>query len=258
MNSNITVKRRLCVLLFLLGTCVAGQVLAWNPFKEKEGVTITVAAPYIELRTGPGRGYPVVHVVEKGEHLRVYKRITDWYRVETDAGIDGWVKNSELNDSYTEDGNLAIFSIPAKEAYVNRKWEFGAAGGEFSGSEALTTYVGYHLTKNISTELKYTQAYGDFSTVKLLTVNAVHQIWPEWRVSPFFTLGSGILQTSPSAGLVETVDREDSVITVGGGFFIYASRNFLLRAEYNNHTVLTSRNNNEEVNEWKAGFSVFF
>jgi len=255
---NNLVKRYFCIFVVVCSPLYAHSTWAWNPFKEKEGVIITVAAPYVELRTGPGRGYPVVHVAEKNETLRVYKSKTDWYRVETDNGIDGWVKNSELNDSLTEDGDLAVFSVPAKEAYENRKWEFGVAGGEFSDSEALTGYVGYHLTKNISAELKYTQAFGDFSNVKLLTVNAVHQIWPEWRVSPFFTLGSGIIQTSPSAGLVETVDREDSVLTVGGGFFIYASRNFLLRAEYNNHTVLTSRNANEEVNEWKAGFSVFF
>jgi uncharacterized protein YgiM (DUF1202 family) len=248
----------LCILVFFVAQLSLSEAWAWNPFKEKEGVTITVAAPFIELRTGPGRGYPIVHVAEKGEQLRVYKRITDWYRVETSSGIDGWVKNTELNDNLAEDGSLAVFSIPAKEAYINRSWEFGIAGGEFSGSEALTGYVGYHLTQNISAELKYTQAFGDFSNLKLLTVNAVHQIWPEWRVSPFFTIGSGILQTSPSSGLVETVDREDSVLSVGGGFFIYASRNFLLRAEYNNHTALTSRNDNEEVDEWKAGFSVFF
>lgn len=219
---------------------------------------ITVNSPYIEIRTGPGRGYPVIHVAERDESLRVYKSLTDWYKVETDNGVKGWVKNTELNDALLDSGDLAQFAKPSREAYNERKFEFGLMGGDFSGAESMTYYASYHLTPNISTELKYSEAFGEFSSIKLYTVNAVHQTWPKWRVSPFFSLGSGIMQTFPNSGLVETEDREDSVLTVGGGFFIYASRNFLIRTEYNSHTVLTSREQNEEVHEWKAGFSVFF
>jgi len=31
-----------------------------------------------------------------------------------------------------------------------------------------------------------------------------------------------------------------------------------MRLEYNNYLALTSRDDNEEVNEWKMGFNVFF
>ncbi len=256
-------KALFCVLVFLTGFATNPSAHAWslsslNPLKAKEGVVVSVTAPFIELRTGPGRGYPITHVAERGENIRVFKRITDWYKVETDKGIIGWVKNDELNDSLTSDGYLAVFSKSAREEYETRKWEVGMSGGEFSGAEALTAYIGYHLTPHVSSEIKYTQAFGDFSNIKLYSVNVVHQAWPEWRISPFFTLGAGIMQTNPNASLVETVDREDSILTVGGGFFIYASRNFLVRTEYNSHTGLTSREENEEVNEWKVGFSVFF
>ena len=256
-------KALLCVCVLLTGFAGTPAAHAWslsslNPFKAKEGVMLTVRAPFIELRTGPGRGYPITHVVERGDTIRVFKRLTDWYKVETEKGIVGWVKNEELNDSLTEDGYLAEFSKPAREEYEARKWELGMAGGEFSGAESLTAYIGYHLTPHISTELKYTQAFGDFSNVKLYSINAVHQAWPEWRISPFFTLGAGVMETNPNASLVETVDREDSVLTVGAGVFIYATRNFLIRTEYNSHSGLTSREENEEVDEWKVGFSVFF
>lgn len=263
MKHKLIIKTWFCACLFLTSLALHPVANAWslsklNPFTAKEGVLITVTAPFIELRTGPGRGYPITHVAERHESVRVFKRFTDWYKVETEDGVIGWVKNDELNDSLTEDNYLAVFSRPAFEEYANRKWEIGMAGGEFSGAEALTAYIGYHLTPHISTELKFTQAFGEFSNVKLYSVNAVHQAWPNWRISPFFTLGAGIMQTDPNASLVETVDREDSVLTVGGGFFIYASRNFLIRTEYNSHTGLTSRDENEEVNEWKVGFSVFF
>jgi len=231
---------------------------AWNPLAANEGITVTVTAPYIELHSGPGRGYPVFHVAERGEPLRVYKRHTDWYKVEAASGQIGWVKRDELTDSLAADGSYADFSKPGRQAYTDRGWELGVLGGSFSEADALTAYIGYHLTPNISAELKFTEAFGEFSTIKLYSINAVHQPWPEWWISPFFTLGTGIMQTSPNSGLVQTVDREDSAVTTGGGLFIYASRNFLVRMEYNNHTVLTNRAQNEEVHEWKAGFSVFF
>jgi hypothetical protein len=38
----------------------------------------------------------------------------------------------------------------------------------------------------------------------------------------------------------------------------YLTDRFILRVEYKRHTVLTSRDDNEEIDQWKAGFSVFF
>lgn len=258
MKRHNTARATCLALTLLLCSAALPAYAGWNPLAPPKGQEISVNAPYVELRTGPGRGYPVIHVAERGEILRVYKSKTDWYKTETLKGIVGWVKNTELNDSLLASGELAQFSKPGREQYNDRKIEFGLMGGDFSGADSLTYYVSYHLTPNISSELKYTESFGEFSSVKLYSVNAVHQTWPKWRVSPFFSLGAGIMQTSPNSGLVETIDREDSVLTVSGGFFIYASRNFLLRTEYNSHTVLTSREQNEEVHEWKAGFSVFF
>ena len=36
-----------------------------------------------------------------------------------------------------------------------------------------------------------------------------------------------------------------------------SSKRFIFRVEYKHHTVLTSRDDNEEIDEWIAGFSVF-
>ena len=82
--------------------------------------------------------------------------------------------------------------------------------------------------------------------------------FPEWRIAPFFIMGAGTAVTSPSAALVETEDRQDNLLTVGGGFIFYLSQRFSLRAEYNHHTLLTTRESNQEVDEWKTGFSVSF
>lgn len=259
-NSSFNPLRKAAktISLFIIGALsllVAQGAFAWW---GNDGVDVTVIDPFAEMRTGPGRGYPVFHVVEKGESVRLFKRRTDWYKVETTSGKTGWVNRASLNATLGPDGDVIDFAVPGWQDFVNRRWEFGFLGGDFEGARSLTTYLGYHLTHNIAGELKYTQAFGSFSDSKLASINVVHQPFPEWRLSPFFTLGTGILEISPSSDLVLVEDREDSVMTVGGGFLFYLSRSFLLRMEYNNHTVLTTRENNEEVEEWKAGFSVFF
>lgn len=227
-------------------------------FFKKEGVHLVVIDPFVEMHTGPGRGFPVFHVIEKGEKLHLFKRKNDWFKTRTEDGVVGWVKREELIKTLGPDGSEIDFSAPNWQDYVDRRWEFGVLGGNFAEAEALTTYIGFHLTQNISTELKYTQTFSSIGNNKLLSINAVHKPFPSWRISPFFLLGTGEIDISPNSTLVQSEDRENPVLTVGGGALIYVSRRFLLRLEFNNHTLLTKREENEEVDEWKAGFSVFF
>ncbi len=230
---------------------------AWNPFKD-EILDVTILDPYVEMHTGPGRGFPITHVAEKGETITLLKKRTDWYKARTSKGITGWIKRDELHATLGPDGPELIFAAPGREEYYNRKWELGVLGGDFSGARGLTTYMGYHLTPNLTTELKLTQAFGNFSNSKLASLNMVHTAFPGWYASPFFTVGAGMIKISPSSDLGQTEDRTDPALTAGIGVNVYLSRSFLLRLEYNEHKILTTRENNEEVEEWKAGFSVFF
>ena len=58
--------------------------------------------------------------------------------------------------------------------------------------------------------------------------------------------------------IVQGEDRTDQIAHAGGGLRIYATRRFVLRAEFKSYVVFTSRDDNEEVEEWKVGFAVFF
>src|SRR5436190_924218 len=52
---------------------------------------ILIADPYIELHTGPGRGFPIFYVAERGQEVEIVKRRTDWFMVRTSRDIEGWV-----------------------------------------------------------------------------------------------------------------------------------------------------------------------
>jgi hypothetical protein len=71
-------------------------------------------------------------------------------------------------------------------------------------------------------------------------------------------LGTGVLRTEPKATLVQTEDRTDQVGHVGIGLRAHLTRRLLLRGEYSSYLAFTSRDDNEEVDEWKAGFAFFF
>ena len=72
-------------------------LLAFYPERAtaaKELRKVAVAEPYVELHTGPGRGYPVFYIAERGETVELLKQRTDWIKLRTARGVEGWAHNS--------------------------------------------------------------------------------------------------------------------------------------------------------------------
>jgi uncharacterized protein YgiM (DUF1202 family) len=219
---------------------------------------VRVAEPYIELHTGAGRGYPVFHVVDRGELVEVIKRRTDWFLVRSARGKEGWVKREEMQLTLSPEGAATQFAEADFGDFSRRRWEAGVMAGDFEGANVMTAYAGYYLTSNLSTELQFTQAFGDFSDALSASVNVLAQPFPEWRLSPFFLLGTGVIYTDPNVTLVNEQDRTEQITQVGLGVRWYLTRRFIVRAEYQNHVILQDKDDNQEINEWKAGFAFFF
>ena len=219
---------------------------------------VSVADPYLEMHTGPGRGYPIFHVVDRGESVAIVMQRTDWYRVRTQDGTEGWVDRAQMELTLQPDGQKVSFDRVVQDDFTNARWEAGVLAGDFGGANILSLYGGYSINPYISIELWGSQILGNFSNGWMGSVNVVHEAWPNWRMSPFFTLGTGFIRTDPKSTIVQSDDRSNQVAHAGAGFRIYTSRRFLLRAEYKSYVVFTSRNENEEMEEWKVGFAFFF
>ena len=236
----------------------AGLLLPGLSLADDDVLRVQVMAPYIEMHTGPGAAYPVHQVAERDEWVSILKRRTDWFLIETGRGRQGWVAINEMRRTRLEDGNPLPLTSYSEDDFRDRSWEFSFYGGDMEGAALLGLYAGYAFNENLSTEISFSQALGDFSSEYLIDVNLVSQPFPEWRYSPFFTLGSGVIQTKPSATLVETEDRTDTTAHVGAGLRVYLTRRFFLRGEFRHYTVFTSREENEDFDQWKIGLGFFF
>jgi hypothetical protein len=227
-------------------------------FAPQAPIEVTVNDAFINVYNAPGRGYPIFHVVERGETITLLKMKTDWIKIKTQRGIEGWIKRNDVLLTLGPDGMAPEFPDTTQADYLVNRFELGAAYGDFDGADSFSANLGYRFTKNLSTEIRLAQNTGQYSDSQVIALAILHQPFPEWRVSPFIGIGAGKLKTMPSATLVQSEDREDNLLQASLGAYIHITGRFFVRAEYINDYVLTSRNTNEEVNEWKIGFSVFF
>lgn len=219
---------------------------------------VQVVEPFLELHTGPGRAYPVFHVVEQGERIEVFRQRTDWFQVRTAEGVEGWVRWRALRGTRTADGTPPAVATAGADDFQHRRWEAGFRLGRLEGATLISAYGAYALTENLYLQLTGSQALGDFSDSVLGDVALGIQPFPDWRVSPYFALGTGVIHTEPAATLVQARDRTDQFAYVGVGLRAQVGRRLLLRAGYRNLVVFTSRNDNEELDEWHAGLAFFF
>ncbi|MCZ6458477.1 MAG: outer membrane beta-barrel protein [Gammaproteobacteria bacterium] len=249
----------------LLGLLLATPALAvYNPLNLLQNYQpeVVVSDPYVEMHTGPGRGYPIFYVAGQGDAITLLKQRTDWFKIRLARGAhrtkEGWVHIDQMRHTLDLDGNPIEFVDYGIDSFSGRRWEMGITGGDFEGAAAITTYVGYAVNPYITLQIEASQILGDFSDGSMFGANILMYPFPNWRVSPYFTIGTGIVEIEPQTTIVQAEDRRDEIAHAGVGANIYLSDRFILRFEYKRHTVLTSRDDNEEIDQWKTGFSIFF
>ena len=238
-----------CGLLIFL----AATATAWA-----EGLEVTVADPFLEMRTGPGRAFPVVHVVERGEKVRVEKRRTDWFQVIDENGREGWVHKGQMAETLVPAGVKMEIDDPGREDFGAHRREVGLLVGDYGGSNVVTAYGAYAFNEHLSAEVALSHLLGNFSDGQYLTLGVTHVPRPDWRIQPFLSIGTGVIRIEPKGTLVGTEVRTDQVAYAGIGVRAYVARRFIVRGEFKEYVVFTDRDENEEDTEWKIGFAFFF
>ena len=224
----------------------------------REYLQLFVSEPYLELHTGPGRGYPVFHVVPRDESVDVLFRRTDWFKVRTEHGVEGWASQADMLKTVLADGSPFKFEVGDQAGFSSHRFELGVFAGEYGGANLLSAYWSVSLNPQMAVEAAVGQFLGRFSNGETGDLGFAHVISPDTRWSPFLTLGVGVVHIEPKATLVAPANRTEQTAYVGGGIRYYLTRRFFMRTEYKAHYIFTKRNANEEADEWKLGFGFFY
>ena len=237
---------------------LAGGLAAASVHAEDVNTRVQIVEPYLEVYTGPGRGYPVAQVVERGEWIEITRRRTDWFKIRTSRGKEGWAPRAAIETTVTEAGTPMRLRDVLSDDYRSRRFEAGFAGGLLEGDSYMQVRAGYRFHENLSGEFTVGLATGDFSTSNLYYVSLLSEPFPEWRLSPFFSLGLGRYYSTPKATLVGAIDTESNMANAALGARFYLTRRFVVRGDYRRHVVFVDQNRINEYNELSLGISLFF
>jgi hypothetical protein len=243
--------RRLLALLLVLQAFHVAVLEAKTRY-----VDVVVTDPFLEMHSGPGRGYPVVYVVARDELVTILFSRTDWYKVRAPRGQEGWVRRSDLSRTVLETGEPA--PIPPYPDFASHRWEFGAGYGEFNHENLVTAYGDFGLTDSLDIEAVVQQAFGTIDNRYIATIGLRHTFIPEWKwFSPTAGIGTGY-QYIDNKSPPQPIERHNQMAYVSLGFRGFITRRFMWRADWRKYEVFTNQNQTEEPEEWKVGVAVFF
>src|SRR5580692_9090095 len=177
--------RRLLALLLLLQAFSVGLVHAKEQLLE-----VVVAEPYLEMHSGPGRGYPVVYVVGRDEVVTILYSRTDWFKVRAPRGQEGWARRTDLALTKLASGEPA--PIPPYPDFATHRWELGVGYGVFNHENLVTGWGDFGLTNSLDAELAVEQAFGTIDNRYIATLGLRHTFIPEFKwISPTAGIGFG-------------------------------------------------------------------
>lgn len=219
---------------------------------------VQVIEPYVELRSGPGRGYPVFHVAPRSEWIEILRRKTDWYLVRTRDEKTGWVKRHDLELTFTEAGIPKRFRDTFLDSYLAKRLEVGLLAGNLEGDVTMSLIADYEFTALAAAELTLEQISGTFSSAQVVSVGLISKPFPTWRFRPFFTLGFAHFFDTPRTTLVDPATTDSPAAILGFGVQVPLSRRFALRGEYRNFVILVDDEKTKDFDQFSAGFTVLF
>src|ERR1700722_303818 len=111
---------------------------------------LVVTEPYLEMHSGPGRGFPVVYVVGRDELVTVLYSRTEGYKVRAPHGQEGWVRRADLALTALASGEPA--PIPPYPDFSTHRWEVGAGYGVYNRQNLVTAYADFLITDSIDAE----------------------------------------------------------------------------------------------------------
>jgi hypothetical protein len=262
-NTFLSLFRRCVLSTFLLsGFLVPTSLVQAAESAAESLLSLEVIDSFVEVRTGPGRGYPVFYVIEQGERVDVLTRRTDWYEVKSESGKVGWATSAQLSRTLQASGEPADLPTVSFGDYQKNNWRVGFAAGEFSngeleGSDTFSATASYRFFSWGSLEGEWGKVFSSGTAGDFYSLNVLLEPFSRWRFSPELIVGRGKLSLGEQPNLTALGGSDSSFTNYGLGLNYYLGRNFVIRGEYLRYSVSTD-NDKVNLDSWKIGFNTFF
>ncbi|OUR66267.1 hypothetical protein A9Q73_07410, partial [Bermanella sp. 47_1433_sub80_T6] len=187
-------------LITLLGLLCAPQALA-KPIKfwsQRVPTAVTPPAPqvelsvidtYLELHTGPGRGYPIFHVIEQGQSVKVLRRRSNWFYVSDRRNTQGWVKQESLARTLAPTGMPAALPDIQHGDFLAQQGRIGFSVGQLGTSYTANVTAGYRLLSFAGIEVEYGQIFKDLEDGSSVGATVIIEPIKSWSFTPFISKG---------------------------------------------------------------------
>jgi len=197
----------------------------------------TVKSEFLEVFTAAGRGYPVFFVVENGERFKLLKRKTDWIKIKSKQGQEGWISYKDYASS------IYLAKPDIRKLVVSSKWELGLSSGRFGSDNSLSASVGYYIWPYVALQAEYKKVIGEFSHSNLLSGKFMFQVFREKVVSPFISLGLGVMENVPRQSLINANKEHKNLFIGGVGLNYIPYKRFNMRFSVNNYYINKHKQN---------------
>lgn len=255
--STMTDKQTAETATITVATSIANTSTATEKRKHRN-LTLIISEPFVELRTGPADSYPVHFVAQRGELIEILKRRTQWFKVtmqvEGHRSKTGWVHADDVAKTVASDtGTLAIKHPLLQSSYAS-KISAGFTVGQFSDADNVGGLIALKLSPSASVEIFADEYFGLDEEGFYLGVQANYAPWTFWRLTPMISLGYGYIERQFKGSLILQNDVKDNFLQTGSGINFHLSERFRLRLEYKHFNVLTSTDDNKELENWSISF----
>jgi hypothetical protein len=226
-------------------------------------LTLEIIDPFVEMRTGPGRGYPIFYVAEQGETVEVLVRRAGWYEIKAQNGKVGWATPAQLSRTLQATGEPADLPSVSFGDYLKNKWRVGFTSGDFSdgqlkGSDIFAATLSYRFLSWLSVEGRVGKLFNSQSDGDLRAINVLFEPFSKNKLSPEVFIGRGVISLDNQPRQTEVIGEGDSnFLHYGLGLNYYLGRNFVIRGEYGQYSV-SEDGDKEKLDSWKIGFNTFF
>lgn len=249
---------RLIFMLIIAGICHSSH----GDDNDTQVMRLEVIDPYVEMHTGPGRGYPVFYVIEQGEEVEVLTRRPDWYEVRSANDRVGWVTTRQIARTIQSTGEPADLPTVGYGDYLKDSWRIGFSSGRFSkgelkGADLYRATVGYRGYSWLGLEMEGGKIFGTDVKGQYYNFNISLEPFSGWRVSPAVILGTGIMDIEEQPKLVPLNVDDSKFDNYALRLNYYAGRNFVINGEYRWYDV-KAQNKTVRLEGWQIGFNTFF